>query len=94
MSIETDDHGRIYLPKDLRDKHGERFRVLDLPNRVVLIPISDDPLDAARNAVGDTFEGWSVDELDADIVESAKAEIDGEVEEREERRQAAESESP
>lgn len=93
MSIETDDRGRIYLPKGVREKHGERFRVLDLPDRVVLIPIADDPLQAVRIAVGDTFEGKSIEEIKAEIVEAAKEEADAEVREREERRQAAESAS-
>lgn len=92
MSVETDDRGRIYLPKELREKHGERFRVLDLPHRVVLIPIDEDPLQAVRSAVGDTFEGTSIDELKAEIVEASKEEADAEVREREERRRATESE--
>ena len=92
MSVETDDRGRIYLPKKLREKHGERFRVLDLPHRVVLIPIDEDPLYAVRSAVGDTFEGKSIDELKAEIVEASKEEADAEVQERKARRQATESE--
>lgn len=91
MTVETDDRGRIYLSKDLREKHGERFRVLDLPHRVVLIPIDEDPLQAVRSAVGDTFEGEAIDELKAEIVEAAKDEPEAEVQEREERRHAAES---
>lgn len=84
-SIETDDRGRIYLPKDLREKHGERFRVLDLPDRVVLIPIDENPLQAARETVGDTFVGRSIEDRRAAAFESAKAEIEAEVREREDR---------
>lgn len=83
MAVETDDHGRLYLPKDLRDKHGERFRVLDLPRRVVLIPIDEDPLQAVRDSIGERFEGRSFEDLRADIEEAAKAEVAAEVEERE-----------
>lgn len=83
MSVETDDRGRIYLSKDLREKHGERFRVLDLPNRVVLIPIDEDPLRSVRDAVGDAFDGTSVAEIREEIRRSAKAEIDAEVQEHE-----------
>lgn len=83
MTVETDDRGRIYLSKDLREKHGERFRVLDLPDRVVLIPVDEDPLRAAREAVGDAFEGKSIDELRTDALETAKAEIEAEVQGRE-----------
>lgn len=93
MSVETDERGRIYLSKELREKHGERFRVLDLPHRVVLIPIDEEPLQAVRSAVGDTFEGKPIEELKAEIVEAAKDETAAEAQERDERRQAAESRS-
>lgn len=85
MAVETDDRGRLYLPKDLREKHGERFRVLDLPNRVILIPIDDDPLQAARDSIGDRFTDRSIEEVRADILEAAASEADAEVEERKER---------
>jgi len=92
MSVETDDRGRIYLPKDLREKHGERFRVLDLPDRVVLIPVGEDPLESAREAVGDAFAEKSVEEIRAGALDTAKAEIEAEVRERETTGDAADSE--
>lgn len=66
MTTETDDRGRIYLSKDLRDRHGERFRVVDLPSRIVLVPVDDDPLQAVRESVGPTFQGKDIDELRED----------------------------
>lgn len=70
MPTETDDRGRIYLSKDLRDRHGERFRVVDLPSRIVLVPVADDPLDAVRGTVGSAFEGTRIEELRADAREA------------------------
>lgn len=92
MAVETDDHGRLYLPKDLREKHGERFRVLDLPRRVVLIPIDDDPLHTVREAIGDRFANRSLEEIEESIETAARDEIEDEVEEREQREQAAQDE--
>lgn len=89
MAVETDDRGRIYLPKGIRERHGERFRVLDLPRRVVLIPIDEDPLEAVRDSIGDRFEDRSLEEIQEDIHADAKAEVDAEVEEREERQRSA-----
>lgn len=66
MTTETDDRGRIYLSKDLRDRHGERFRVVDLPSRIVLVPVDDDPLQAVRESVGPTFQGTDIDDLRED----------------------------
>lgn len=78
MTTETDDRGRIYLSKDLRDRHGERFRVVDLPSRIVLVPVDDDPLQAVRESVGPVFEGKDIDELREDaratIAEEARRE--------------------
>ncbi|OYR40813.1 hypothetical protein DJ82_06890 [Halorubrum sp. Ib24] len=78
MATETDDRGRIYLSKDLRDRHGERFRVVDLPSRIVLVPVDDDPLQAVRESVGPAFEGGDIDELREDaratIAEEARRE--------------------
>lgn len=83
MAVETDDRGRIYLPKGLREKHGERFRVLDLPRRVVLIPVDEDPLQAVRDSIGHHFEDRPIETIREDAMAAAKAEIDAEVGERE-----------
>ena len=90
MATETDDRGRLYLPKELRERHGERFRVVDLPSRIVLVPVADDPLGAVREAVGDTFEGQSVADLKREARDAARAEVEGEIREREGRRKAIE----
>lgn len=91
MAIETDDRGRLYLSKELRERHGEQFRVVDLPTRIVLIPVDEDPLQAVRDAVGDRFEGKSVAELKREARDAAHEEVEAEIQEREDRREAAES---
>lgn len=63
MPTEVDDRGRLYLSKDLRERHGERFRIVDLPSRIVLVPVDEEPLEAVRDAVGDAFDGKSPAEL-------------------------------
>ena len=92
MSVEADGRGRVYLSKSIREKHGERFRVLDLQNRVVLIPIDEDPINAAREAVGDAFAGKSVRDSKVDALRKAKAEAESEDEERERMRREYEGE--
>jgi bifunctional DNA-binding transcriptional regulator/antitoxin component of YhaV-PrlF toxin-antitoxin module len=88
MATETDDRGRLYLPKELRERHGERFRVVDLPSRIVLVPVDDDPLEAVREAVGDVFEGKTATELKREARDAAREEVENEIREREERRKA------
>lgn len=44
----TAEDGRIYLPKDLRERFGERFELIDRGDTLVLVPIADDPLATLR----------------------------------------------
>jgi bifunctional DNA-binding transcriptional regulator/antitoxin component of YhaV-PrlF toxin-antitoxin module len=43
-----DDRGRLTLPKELRERYGDRYYVVDLHDGIKLIPVADDPLDALR----------------------------------------------
>ena|GEM_PF-443422 len=63
MSKSTDERGRLYLPKDVRERFGEEYRVVELPNYVALFPIADDPLAAVEEAVGDELDGDTVEEI-------------------------------
>ena len=74
MKIETDAQGRLPLPEDFRERYGEQFHLLEHEDRLVLIPIADDPLRAVREAVGDAFEGKSIAELREETLEGAARE--------------------
>lgn len=74
MGTTTDDRGRIYLPKKIRERFGDEYRIVELPNRVVLLPIPEDPLDGLHAAVGEAFAGKRREELAAEA--RAKAEAD------------------
>jgi len=52
MEIDASD-GRIYLSKELRDEYGDHFRLVERGDRLVLVPVADDPLAALR----EEFEG-------------------------------------
>lgn len=75
MSKSTDERGRLYLPKDVRERFGDRYRIVELPSHVALFPVDDNPLEGIRAAVGDAFEGGDVDELKADAGTSITQEI-------------------
>lgn len=55
MAKSTDERGRIYLPKDVRERFGDRYRIVGLPSHVALFPVDEGPLDGLRSAVGDAF---------------------------------------
>lgn len=52
MEVSAED-GRIYLSKRLREKFGSRFELVDRGDKLVLIPIDDDPLEALRDEFAD-----------------------------------------
>jgi len=90
MIRETDDSGRLSIPVEIREQHGDRFHIVEYADRIVLIPIDDDPLAAVREAVGDAFDGISAAELKRQARELAREEIEAEIEDRERRRNASE----
>lgn len=81
MSKSTDERGRLYLPKDVRERFGEQYRVVELPEYVALFPVADDPLAAVEEAVGDELDGKSVDELQEESRRKSRDEITREREE-------------
>lgn len=48
-----DDRGRLTLPKELRERYGDHYRVVELHDGIKLIPVADDPLDALRDEFAD-----------------------------------------
>lgn len=73
MSAETDREGRLYLPKELREQYGEKYHIVTYEDRIELVPVSEDPLSAVRDAAGDLHDA-SVEEISEDIEEAASRE--------------------
>lgn len=80
MSVETDASGRLYLSAELRQKYGEKFHVVEYEDRIELIPIDEDPLQAVRDEIGDVLEGESSEELKERALERAKQEAENDIE--------------
>lgn len=74
MASRTDDRGRLYLEKALRERYGETFHVVEYRDRIELVPVDDDPLDGLHAAVGDALDGLSVDELRESALEAGRTE--------------------
>lgn len=53
-----------------------KYRVVKYEDRIELIPIDDDPLQAIRDAAGDAFKGKSITELREEALELAKQEAE------------------
>jgi len=74
VSTETDERGRLYLSKRIREEYGERFHVVEYDDHIELVPVDEDPVEGLREAVGDAFEGRSVEELSEETEELARKE--------------------
>lgn len=64
-----DDRGRLTLPKELRERYGDRYHVVELNDGIKLVPIADDPLEALREEFADV-EG-TAEELREEARETA-----------------------
>lgn len=51
--VTFDDRGRLTLPKEIRERYGDRYHIVDLHDGIKLIPIDDEPLEALRAAFAD-----------------------------------------
>ncbi|MFY4815337.1 AbrB/MazE/SpoVT family DNA-binding domain-containing protein [Haloarcula sp. AONF1] len=64
-----DDRGRMTLPKDLRERYGDRYRIVEVHDGIKLIPVAEDPLDALRDEFAEVER--TADELREEAREAA-----------------------
>ena len=62
MPAEIDGQGRLYIPKEVREKYGQKYHIVTHEDRIELIPVSEDPLAAVQEAAGELRE-HPVDEI-------------------------------
>ncbi|MGB9931352.1 AbrB/MazE/SpoVT family DNA-binding domain-containing protein [Haloarcula amylolytica] len=56
-----DDRGRLTLPKELRERYGDRYHIVELHDGIKLVPVAEEPLDALRDEFADVEK--TADEL-------------------------------
>jgi bifunctional DNA-binding transcriptional regulator/antitoxin component of YhaV-PrlF toxin-antitoxin module len=71
--VRTDEQGRVTIPKEVRDRYGDRFRLVELDSGIKLVPIPDDPLEALQAAAFKKLREASIDELEAAAREGARS---------------------
>lgn len=67
--VTLDERGRLTLPKEIRERYGDRYHIVELYDGIKLIPIAESPLDALRDEFSDVEK--SADELREDAREAA-----------------------
>jgi len=48
-----DDRGRLTIPKEFRERFGDRYRIVTRNDGIRLIPVDEDPLGALREEFAD-----------------------------------------
>jgi bifunctional DNA-binding transcriptional regulator/antitoxin component of YhaV-PrlF toxin-antitoxin module len=71
--VDVDSHGRIYIPKDLRDRYGESFRIVPFRGKLKLVPVPDDPVKDLRDRTEDLRDS---DKSVKDLKEEARRELE------------------
>jgi bifunctional DNA-binding transcriptional regulator/antitoxin component of YhaV-PrlF toxin-antitoxin module len=70
--VRTDERGRVTIPKEVRDRYGEKFRLVELDSGIKLVPIPDDPLEALRAAASDELREAPLADLEEAAQEEAR----------------------
>ncbi|MCJ7450361.1 MAG: AbrB/MazE/SpoVT family DNA-binding domain-containing protein [Candidatus Nanohaloarchaeota archaeon QJJ-9] len=72
---ETDQQGRLYLPKELREEYGEKYRIVPFKGEIRLIPVAEDPVSDLRERTKTLRKSdKSVEELKEEAREKLKEE--------------------
>lgn len=48
-NVRLDERGRLTLPKEIRERYGERYHIVELHDGIKLVPVADNPLEALRD---------------------------------------------
>jgi len=73
-TVDVDGRGRVYIPKEMRDRHGEKFKIVELDSGIKLIPVSEDPIKGLKEAMN-SAEGVEIENLSDEVEEAAKEEL-------------------
>ncbi|MCU4719630.1 AbrB/MazE/SpoVT family DNA-binding domain-containing protein [Halapricum hydrolyticum] len=68
----VDERGRLTIPREIREAHGDRYRIVALDDRVELIPLGEDPIEGFRTAVGDAFDEPSIAAIKREARDAAR----------------------
>ena len=72
-TVESDAQGRITIPQPIREQYSGRFRILEVDDRIVLVPLCEDPVDGLQEATGEAFES---EPLQGDTLETTHSSDD------------------
>lgn len=72
-TVDVDSRGRIYIPKKMREEHGEKFKIVELDSGIKLVPIDDNPVEGLKDAMNGA-EDVEIEDLGSKVGEAARKE--------------------
>jgi hypothetical protein len=69
---DTDERGRRALSEKRGERSSGRYRVVELRDGILVVPVADNPVEGFRDAVGDAFEGKSISEVKHEARDTAQ----------------------
>ena len=73
-TVNVDSRGRVYIPKEMREEFGDKFKIIKTDSGIKLIPLDDDPVKGLSKAMQGAEE-IELDELDQSVEEKARKEV-------------------
>lgn len=73
--VRTDKRGRVTIPKEVRNRYGEKFRLVELDSGIKLVPIPDDPLEELRAAASNELREASLDDLEEAVTRKSAGRV-------------------
>lgn len=74
--VATDERGRITIPREMRERFGDRYRIVQLRSGIKLLPVPEDPVATLRGAASEEFREASMDELREAARREAREQVD------------------
>lgn len=74
--VQTDERGRVTIPKDVRDRYGETYRLVELDSGIKLVPIPEDPVVELRSVASDELREAALEDLESAAQEEAREQAD------------------
>ncbi len=74
MLARIDSKGRLYIPKKMREKLGSEVYLVEMRDRIIIIPKPKDPLKELEE-IGRSLPEKSVEELKKEILRQAVEEM-------------------
>lgn len=76
MISKLDDKGRIYLPKEIREKiKSKEFYIIEVPDGILIVPKIEDPVKILEEE-GKKLPNLSIADLKKSIREEGEKEVD------------------